>query len=110
VSILRRRISDHLRQRPVLAPPYAEEAASEGGPSDAERELETRELAELVGRALGSLSQLERAAVVLCDLQERDRDEVSAELGVTRVHLRVLLHRARHKLDVARQAEPGRLK
>ena len=48
--------------------------------------------------ALASLSEQERSAVTLCDVDDLDRDQASEQLGVSRGHLRVLLHRARSKL------------
>jgi DNA-directed RNA polymerase specialized sigma24 family protein len=52
-----------------------------------------------------NLTELERRAVTLCDVDDLDRDEASEAMGVTRGHLRVLLHRGRHKLEASLRAE-----
>lgn len=103
VSILRRRIADRFRR----AHPYelleeenhAYEEGSSVEPLDAQR------VARIATAALDQLTELEREAVTMCDVHDVDRDEASERLGVTRGHLRVLLHRGRHKLEtVVRQA------
>ena len=53
---------------------------------------------------MSELTELERQAVTLCDVQDLDRDEASERMGVTRGHLRVLLHRGRHKLEASMRA------
>lgn len=99
ITILRRRITDHYRARPAATEPMGDmELASEQLPPD--MRAQTRELAQVAGEALASLASLERAAVVQCDIRDFDRDSASAALGVTRSHLRVLLHRAHRKLQL----------
>ena len=53
---------------------------------------------------MADLTDLERRAVTLCDVEDLDRDEASERMGVTRGHLRVLLHRGRHKLEASLKA------
>ena len=100
VGILARKAVDHFRRRrrwdevelgeddPTLHAP---------GPSP-ERELSERQALSRVERALASLPDKERMAVVLCDVEGLGRDEVCNAIGVQASHLRVLLHRARHRL------------
>ncbi len=97
VSILRRRIADRFRRERPSEVLEEEKLAWEqaGAPED---RLDAYEAADIASRAMTELSELERTAVLLCDVQDLDRDEASARMGVTRGHLRVLLHRARHKL------------
>lgn len=102
VSILRRRIADRFRRaRPAEV---LEEERLAGDGRAAEDELDTFEAATIAANAMGELTELERSAVTLCDVHDLDRDEASAQLGVTRGHLRVLLHRARQKLGAALKA------
>jgi predicted DNA-binding protein (UPF0251 family) len=56
------------------------------------------QVVRLVEGALTELSELERAAVRLCDLQGMGYVEAARSLGITPGYLRVALHRARHKL------------
>jgi RNA polymerase sigma-70 factor, ECF subfamily len=49
----------------------------------------------LVRHVLDDLSERDRSLLRAVFLEERDKDEVCAELGVDRDYLRVLLHRAK---------------
>ena len=53
----------------------------------------------LVHEALKALSENYREVIELRDLQELSTEEVAEELGLTRVNVRVRLHRARKKLE-----------
>jgi RNA polymerase sigma-70 factor (ECF subfamily) len=102
VSILRRRIADRFRrERPselLEEDKHALEATA------AEEQLDAHEAASIATDAMTQLTDLERRAVTLCDVQDMDRDEASELMGVTRGHLRVLLHRGRHKLEASLKA------
>ena len=50
---------------------------------------------ERIRRVLDSLNEKDRSLLRAVFLEERDKDEVCAELGVGRDYLRVLLHRAK---------------
>lgn len=102
VSILRRRIADRFRrERPAEQLEEERIAWEQVAPED---RMDAYEAANIASRAMTELSELERSAVTLCDVQDMDRDEASARMGVTRGHLRVLLHRGRHKLEAALKA------
>jgi len=102
VSILRRRIADrYRRERPSE---LLEEEKHAVDTMAAEEQLDAHEAASIATRAMAELTELERMAVTLCDVQDLDRDEASERMGVTRGHLRVLLHRGRHKLEAALKA------
>jgi RNA polymerase sigma-70 factor (ECF subfamily) len=102
VSILRRRIADRFRrERPSEQLEEEKVAWDQAAPED---RLDAYEAADIAARAMTELSELERTAVTLCDVQDLDRDEASTRMGVTRGHLRVLLHRGRHKLEAALKA------
>jgi RNA polymerase sigma-70 factor (ECF subfamily) len=99
-SILRRRVVDGYRKQRLYVPLTSELP----GPADPER----RDLEEAAARAktaLAQLQELERRAIMLCDIDDCDRAEAAAHLRITRGHLRVLLHRARAKLERQLQAE-----
>jgi RNA polymerase sigma-70 factor (ECF subfamily) len=102
VSILRRRIADRFRrERPSEQLEEEKLSWDAAGP---EERIDAYEAAGIASRAMTELSELEREAVTLCDVEDLDRDEASARMGVTRGHLRVLLHRGRHKLEAALKA------
>ena len=56
---------------------------------------ESREAQQLVRRILSELPDRDRRLLQLVLLDERDKDAVCAELGLSRDYLRVLLHRAK---------------
>jgi RNA polymerase sigma-70 factor, ECF subfamily len=102
VSILRRRIADRFRRDRPSEELQEERFAFEG--SAPEERLGDHEAANIATAAMAELTELERRAVMLCDVQDMDRDEASEAMGVTRGHLRVLLHRGRHKLEATLRA------
>ncbi|HUB10163.1 MAG TPA: sigma-70 family RNA polymerase sigma factor [Myxococcales bacterium] len=76
-----------------------------GAPADApapeatpESELQRRQARALIRRALDRLSERQRTALVLFELEELPGEEVAERLGVTAANLWVILHRARAEL------------
>ena len=57
--------------------------------------LEVREAQRVVGRILSDLPERDRQLLRAVLLEERDKDEVCTELGLSREYLRVLVHRAK---------------
>jgi RNA polymerase sigma-70 factor (ECF subfamily) len=57
--------------------------------------LETKDSQRVVRQILTELTDRDRQLLQLVLLEERDKDEVCAELGITRDYLRVLVHRAK---------------
>ncbi|MET0340260.1 MAG: sigma-70 family RNA polymerase sigma factor [Polyangiales bacterium] len=96
-SILRRRIADRYR-RERLTFGLDEDALPSPDASPGEQQAWDEAVA-LVSGGFTQLAALEQRALVLCEVEGRSRDEVAGLLGITRVHLRVLLHRARTKLQ-----------
>jgi RNA polymerase sigma-70 factor (ECF subfamily) len=107
VGILVRKIVDHYRRhkREVLVDAVPESdtlapLAHTRGPSP-EHVLDEKAAMLVIERTLPALSELERMAVLTCDVEQIERDEACNALGVQPTHLRVLLHRGRHKLRKA---------
>lgn len=57
--------------------------------------LETKDTERVVQQILSALTERDRRLLQSVLLEERDKDEVCAEFGISREYLRVLLHRAR---------------
>jgi RNA polymerase sigma-70 factor (ECF subfamily) len=74
-----------------------------------ERQLLQDERRNLVRRALEELPLKDRQLLHRIFLDEEDKDTVCREFGVTREHLRVLLHRARGRLRAAMGKTAGGL-
>lgn len=66
---------------------------------DPAEETVRNETASMVRNALEHLSENYREVIELRDLEERSTKEVAEQLGLTRVNVRVRLHRARQKLE-----------
>jgi len=83
-----------------------ERAEPESDGSDGESTLLQDERRGLVRQALQELPVKDRRLLHRIFMDEEDKDAVCAEFGVTREHLRVLLHRARGRLRATmRKAE-----
>jgi len=102
VTILSRRIAETYRRRRTYES-FDEQDFLDDGCSAPER-MDLERAASAASQALVRLTHDERTAFTLCDVQEFDREEACESLGVTRGHLRVLLHRGRHKIEVALRA------
>jgi RNA polymerase sigma-70 factor (ECF subfamily) len=73
--------------------------------------LAVDETEQVVRRVLGELSERDRHLLQAVLLEERDKDEVCAELGLSRDYLRVLVHRAKQSFKswyLKRSGEPTR--
>ncbi len=57
--------------------------------------LETKDTERIVRQILQELTERDRSLLQAVLLDERDKDEVCAEFGISREYLRVLLHRAK---------------
>ena len=57
--------------------------------------LQTKDAARVVRQILGDLPDRDRKLLQSVLLDERDKDDVCAEMGISREYLRVLLHRAK---------------
>jgi RNA polymerase sigma-70 factor, ECF subfamily len=102
-GILRRRAADHYRKErhtDTLDDDY-----DAGYFVSLAEQLDSHAAAGLVAQAVSELSLLEQTAFTLCDVEECERDEAAERMGVTRGHLRVLLHRARQKIQHRLEAQ-----
>ena len=88
---------------PEYAPEPADHAAT------AEAEFITEERKSLVRKALGKLSEGDRQLLRRVFLEEKDKDEVATEFGITRDYLRVRVHRAvaRLRVELAKPDDTG---
>ena len=71
--------------------------------------LETKDAQRIVRQILAELTDRDRQLLQSVLLDERDKDEVCAELGITRDYLRVLVHRAKQSFKsfyVSRLGDP----
>jgi len=97
---------EHFRGDSRWSPLPDEGSELENGESDVESRLLQDERRDLVRLALDELSVKDRRLLHRIFLDEEDKDSVCEEFGVTREHLRVLLHRARGRLRATmRRAE-----
>ena len=72
--------------------------------------VEADESARVIRKILVDLSERDRRLLQAVVLEERDKDEVCAELGLSREHLRVLVHRAKRAFKsfyLKHLGEPG---
>ena len=71
--------------------------------------LEAKDTERVVRQILNQLPERDRRLLQLL-LEERDKDEVCAEFGITREYLRVLLHRAKQSFKSCYTSRLGRVK
>jgi RNA polymerase sigma factor (sigma-70 family) len=109
VGILSRKIIDHYRRtrREVLTDVMPEPEPSmwsaffRSSPRAPDADIDPKRAVDVMDAAMASLRELERMAILLCDIEELDRDEACNALGIQPTNLRVLLHRGRTKLRKA---------
>jgi RNA polymerase sigma-70 factor (ECF subfamily) len=86
------------RRRAAMQRFSAEPPERAASPADA---LDQRQLAELLMRALDTLSFQHRSTFVLCDVEERSAAEAGELLGIPEATVRTRLFHARKKLRAA---------
>ncbi len=100
VGILSHKIIDHYRRAKRHRLDGGEDADLLAAPSatDVERVVAARQELAAVERALGTLPERERLALLLVDVEGLEHGDACHALAVTATHLRVLLHRGRNRL------------
>jgi RNA polymerase sigma factor (sigma-70 family) len=106
VGILSHKVIDHFRRRTLQPSGDDPDLLSTPSEEDVERVVAARQELSAVERALRELPELERMALLMCDVEGVEREDCCNALGVSATHLRVLLHRGRNRLR--RMLEHGR--
>ena len=97
-SVCNHVLQEHYRSKKRTESTIDDETESTvaGREPSALRLLEAKDTERVVRRILNELPERERRLLQSVLLEERDKDEVCAEFGISREYLRVLLHRAKH--------------
>jgi len=103
VGILSHKIVDHLRRlhrwREETLDETEEPRLLDAPPArNPEQQLAQQEALRTIEAALSTIPERERMAVLLVDVHAAEHDEACHALSVSATHLRVLLHRGRHRL------------
>ena len=97
-SVCNHVLQEHYRSKKRLEATIDDEteATVAGREPSALRLLEAKDTERVVRQILNELPERDRRLLQSVLLEERDKDEVCAEFGISREYLRVLLHRAKH--------------
>ena len=97
-SVCNHVLQEHYRSKKRTEATIDDETESTvpGREPSALRVLEAKDTERVVRKILNELPERERRLLQSVLLEERDKDEVCAEFGISREYLRVLLHRAKH--------------
>ena len=96
-SVCNNVLLEHYRSQKRMETTIDEETESTvpGREPSALRILEAKDTERVVRQILDQLTDRDRRLLQSVLLEERDKDEVCAEFGISREYLRVLLHRAK---------------
>src|SRR5271163_3985814 len=97
-SVCKHVLQEHYRSKKRIEATIDDEteATVAGHEPSALRQLEAKDTERVVRKILNELPERDRRLLQSVLLEERDKDEVCAEFGISREYLRVLLHRAKH--------------
>lgn len=102
IGILSHKVMDTFRraarERARASDEEPDDLTSPSSAASPERTLARREAIRALETALGDLPELERVAVLMVDVEQVDHPVACNALDVSATHLRVLLHRGRHRL------------
>lgn len=99
IAIMRRRVCD-LRRKSRRRMQELDESCCIVEASWAEP-FHARDNLQSLEAAFAQLTELEREAILLCDVRDSEREAAAQELNVSRGHLRVLLHRGHQRIREA---------
>ncbi len=102
ISILRRKIVDSFRRQKAQV--AFDDTFHGQGEEPNDTRLDDEDALRVIEAELETLADGERRAITLVDVEGVDREEAARLMGVTRGHLRVLLHRGRLKLRQSLEA------
>jgi RNA polymerase sigma-70 factor, ECF subfamily len=96
-SVCNHVLQEHYRSKKRVEATIDDETESTvpGREPNALSQLETKDTQRVVRQILNALPERDRRLIQSVLLDERDKDEICAELGISREYLRVLLHRAK---------------
>src|SRR5580700_6428999 len=96
-SVCNHVLQEHYRAKKKIEATIDDETESTiaGREPSALRLLEAKDTERVVRKILNELPERDRRLLQSVLLEERDKDEVCAEFGISREYLRVLLHRAK---------------
>lgn len=95
------RVVHELKRKDGHSLPGDESGSARAAPDNPELTVVRRQEIEAADEALATLPPRDRSLFEQVFLQEEDKDEVCRRFGITREHLRVLMHRARERFSVA---------
>jgi RNA polymerase sigma-70 factor, ECF subfamily len=103
-------LQEHYRSKKRVEATIDDETESTlpGREPSALTQLEVKDTQRVVRQILNALPERERRLIQSVLLEERDKDEVCAEFGITREYLRVLLHRAKQSFKSTYVDQVGR--
>ena len=104
IGILTHKVMDWFRARRPVAEELGPDDLAEPSEHRPDRVLARRQALAVLDAALRELPELERLAILLIDVEGVKRADACEHLGITTNHLRVLLHRGRHRLRRALEA------
>jgi RNA polymerase sigma-70 factor (ECF subfamily) len=94
-SVCNHVLLEHYRANPRTEGGFREEVERADEAANVSGMFEADQAGQVVREILGDLTERDRRLLQSVLLEERDKDEVCAELGLSREYLRVLVHRAK---------------
>lgn len=96
-SICNNILKETWRPDPTISLDDDEAPELPAAPVDLSKIIDDRQAAQKVQKVIEQLPERDRRVLRAIFFEERDKDEVCRELGITRDNLRLLLHRAKQK-------------
>ncbi len=90
-------LKESWRADPVISLDSGDTPEPPAAPFDVSKIIDDGQVAQKIQNVIEQLPERDRRVLRAVFFEERDKDEVCRELGVTRDNLRLLLHRAKQK-------------